>query len=135
MELTREELQEIMQAALAAVIVPPAEPAEAAEAPPERIHHNPRQFFDGYLSSVFARDLERDGVNWCPHWYEHPEAAQVMEALWSSWETLQRDPNTGLAVWFVQFAYPLMSRMFDSAGTFASCSVEAHMPPPPLPEE
>lgn len=133
MELTAEQLQEIMEAALHAVIAPPGQEAPAPPPEPERIHQNPRQFFDGYLSVVFARDLGRDDVHWCEKWFEHPEAAEVIESLWQCWETLWRDENTGHAVWFVNFAYPLMTRLFDPSGTFSSCSEGACNAPPPLP--
>lgn len=134
MELTPQELQDIMTAALQAVIAPPGgEPEHPAEEP-ERVHRDPRQFFTDYLSAVFARDLGRPDVHWCDQWYHHPEAAEVVEALWQCWEVLWRDTNTGHAVWFVQFAYPLMTRLFDPTGTFSSCAEGACNAPPPLPE-
>lgn len=131
MEMTREDLQAVMEAALAAVMPPPQGPPPDA---PERVHHNGRQFFHDYLSVVFARDLGRDDVHWCEHWMDHPEAVEVVDALWQCWEALWPDQNTGHAVWLVNFAYPLMTRLFDPTGTFSSCAAGACNAAPPLPE-
>jgi Domain of unknown function (DUF4913) len=130
MEISPEELQAILVAALTAANPPPAPPEEA----PPRVYHSSNAFFTDYLSIVFARDLGRDNVHWCEEWASHPEAAEVVDALWRSWETLQRDAGTGLGVWFVNFSYPMMSQLFDPSGTFASCAEGACNAPPPLSE-
>jgi len=83
-------------------------------------------FFDNYLSAVFARDTEQDSINWCPRWREHREAVVVVNELWRSYEAHRppddpTTPTTERAVWFTVFGYPLMERLFNPQGGFHGC--------------
>ena len=93
----------------------------------EPVYEDGHAFYREYLRFQFARDLQGE-VRWCVLWTEHPEAVAGVDALWRSWEDCTFDPGRGLAVWLVQFAYPIMSHLFDEHGTFDGCSELAHRP-------
>ncbi len=129
MELTEEALQRIITesitAALQAVAPPAPAPTDEGEAVLPSGIMSARQFYNDYLCEVFARDPNRGANNWCSSWFEHLEARIVVEALWKSWEVLRQDPDMGMAVWMRDYAYPLMSRLFDETGTFCACNTDA----------
>jgi len=93
-------------------------------------------FVQDFLVKVQARPV-RDGLalHWCSQWWDHPEAVSRLEALWKAFEVLRRDPGTGAATWWRDYADPTMAALSDAAGTFAKCSDTSHALPPDLPME
>jgi len=112
--------------------------AAAEDADPEVENHFPNVyvFVQDFLVKVQARPV-RDGLalHWCSQWWDHPEAVSRLEALWKAFEVLRRDPGTGAATWWRDYADPTMAALSDAAGTFAKCSDTSHAVPPDLPME
>ncbi len=108
------------------------------DAEPEVENHFPNVyvFVQDFLVKVQARPV-RDGLalHWCSQWWDHPEAVSRLEALWKAFEVLRRDPGTGAATWWRDYADPTMAALSDAAGTFAKCSDTTHAVPPDLPME
>jgi len=93
-------------------------------------------FVRDFLVKVHARPV-RDQLSWrwCSQWWDHPEAVSRLEALWKAFEVLRRDPGTGAATWWRDYADPTMAALSDAGGTFARCSDATHAVPPDLPME
>ncbi len=108
----------------------------AADAEPEVENHFPNVyvFVQDFLVKVHARPV-RDQLSWrwCSQWWDHPEAVSRLEALWKAFEVLRRDPGTGAATWWRDYADPTMAALSDAGGTFAKCSDTSHVLPPDLP--
>lgn len=110
---------------------------ESADEPEVENHfQNVYVFVQNFLVKVQARPV-RDGLalHWCSQWWDHPEAVSRLEALWKAFEVLRRDPGTGAATWWRDYADPTMAALSDAAGTFAKCSDTSHALPPDLPME
>lgn len=98
-----------------------AAPPPAPDAP-DPVYPDAESFYRDYFSPVFARDPKLPVFRWCSEPFRHPEFTEAMGALWSSWEFLRAsDPAMGLAVWLVNYAYPLLDRLSFSDGTFMHC--------------
>jgi len=88
---------------------------------------NTSEFFDKFLLHLFARERERgDLFAWCPRWFEHKEAAFVVESLWRSYEAHRPpddplEPSSDRAYWLVQIAYPLMNQLWAQTQCFRGC--------------
>jgi len=100
-------------------------------------------FFTEYLSKTFARSTQSDALRWCPQPWLHPEAEEVVNALWRAYEAHRPPddpfaPSTERAIWLAVYAYPLLNHLWALEGTFKDCShrrpTPAHttLPPPPL---
>lgn len=116
----------------------PGPAADEAEEVEEVENHFPNVyvFVQDFIVKVHARPV-RDGLSWhwCSHWWDHPEAVSRLEALWKAFEVLRRDPGTGAATWWRDYADPTMAALSDAGGTFAKCSDTSHAVPPDLPME
>ncbi len=110
--------------------------ADDAEPGVENHFQNVYVFVQDFLVKVHARPV-RDQLSWrwCSQWWDHPEAVSRLEALWKAFEVLRRDPGTGAATWWRDYADPTMAALSDAAGTFAKCSDTTHALPPDLPME
>ena len=64
------------------------------------------------------------GARWCQEWYKHSEAVARLDALWRSYEAMRVGDPTGMAVWWRDFADPIMSSLTRENGTFAACDAE-----------
>jgi hypothetical protein len=62
------------------------------------------------------------GSKWCAYWWEHAEAVSRLDALWRSFEALRVGDPTGMAVWWRDYAGPIMAAPTDPTGTFAGCN-------------
>lgn len=89
------------------------------------------QTLDEWVEDWFAVHYART-FNWCAQWDEHPEAVARLHALWTAWETAQRNPDTGMTHWYVHFADPIVHELTATRGTFISCGHDRHRTPPPL---
>lgn len=105
----------------APVVIRPPVPVD------ELVYADHVEFYERYLSQVFARDPEIE-PGWCPEWREHPAAEAGVDALWRAWEQLQQDPGAGLASWWANLALPIMRELLDERGTFGGCSATRHTP-------
>lgn len=95
---------------------------EAGAATPELLYPDAPTWFEDYLSYLYRRDLGRSTTLWCERWFDHPEALTRIQILWRSWEAARQDDTmTGLAVWFVNVADPMMRELFSPEGTFKRC--------------
>ncbi len=111
-----------------------AGPAGAEAEEVENHFPNVYVFVQDFLVKVHPRPV-RDGLSWhwCSHWWDHPEAVSRLEALWKAFEGLRRDPGTGAATWWRDYADPTIAALSDAGGTFAKCSDTSHAVPPDLP--
>lgn len=92
-----------------------------------------RAFFRDYLAPAFARDPFSSDNRWCSRWYEHREAAVVVNELWRSYEAHRPPddptvPTTERAVWLTVYAYPLMERLWSSLGGLKACNQHPDSP-------
>jgi hypothetical protein len=94
------------------------------------------EFVNQWLSRCYARQVrDVNDTVWCPTWWEHPEAAHRLTALWRAYEHLRRDAGVGLSQWWLLHADQHMTKLFDPRGTFKYCSVRnghKHGMVPPL---
>lgn len=90
--------------------------------PPDPVYPDAESFYRDYFSPVFAR-APGPTIRWCSDAFAHIEFAEVMGALWQSWEFLRvQDPAMGHPVWLRDWAYPLLERLVTHDGTFAHCN-------------
>ncbi|WP_369067069.1 DUF4913 domain-containing protein [Kocuria carniphila] len=105
---------------------------EAEEAADELVYPNVLAFVDDHLSLLYQRRIDDEGRSkafvWCGQWWRHPEAVSRLTGLWRAWESLRKDPTTGLAVWWRDYADPMVRALFDEQGTFQGCTPKTHAP-------
>lgn len=96
------------------------EASEEAEAPvPELYFRNAQDFVEQYLLPSWRHST--GGTKWCALWWEHAEAVSILDALWRAFEGHRYGDPSGMAVWWRDFAYPLMGSLTSPQGTFAQC--------------
>lgn len=94
------------------------------------------EFVEKHLAHVYRREVSVRGSEktkrWCPRWWDHGEALSRFEALWTAFEQLRLGDGPELAIWWVQYADPMMAAVLDPEGPFKYCSVlgghQAEMP-------
>jgi hypothetical protein len=118
---------------------PQAPPDPTAANTPEPVHRNVEAFVGDYLAHVVERRIATGptaGLNWCPHWWAHPEAISRLYALWRAWETLRvSDPQTGMSIWWRDHLDPHLNALTNEYGPFGRCHPDKHTEPKPLPVE
>jgi hypothetical protein len=73
------------------------------------------------LCPNLEREIKRT-FEWCPQWWDHPEAVQRIEALWRAWEVLRLDGGTGMSTWWVDHADPQLALLCNpDIGPFGHC--------------
>ncbi|NAZ81040.1 DUF4913 domain-containing protein [Kineococcus sp. R8] len=80
---------------------------------------------EDYFATTFTRPLGGEW-RWCRRWREHPEAVVRLDALWHAFETLRRDPDTGMAVWLRDHLDHHFVILLGSRGPFAQCTAARH---------
>ncbi|MDN6301726.1 MAG: DUF4913 domain-containing protein [Brevibacterium aurantiacum] len=72
------------------------------------------------------------GAKWCRKWYLHAEAVSRLDALWRAYEAMRVGDPTGMAVWWRDYADPIMAALTSENGTFMSCDhrMDTHHPMP-----
>ena len=114
---------------------------------PELEYATAKDFYNSFLSPTFRRDhAHPDRVRWCKEWWKHGEALFVVIELWNSWEAMRpppppAPPGVDRAVWFRDYATPLLQGLWDPCGTFSGCchdeehndSLKEYVPLPPRP--
>lgn len=81
-------------------------------------------FVQDYICVNHERRLGQSR-RWCPKWWEHPEAVNILHSLWMSWEHKRvTDGPCAIAEWLTSFDYPLMEILWAGDGPFWSCSDE-----------
>lgn len=111
---------------------PPGEDGEPGE-PRDPLYRDEVEFFEEWLSIVFARDpVKRSGI-WCPGWEQHPLAVVVVDSLWRGYEFAIVSPDGTLGAWMVHICVPLMRELFDPDGCFSGCSVRTGHNPGAVP--
>ena len=102
------------------------------DAADELVYANVVEFVERHLSPRYARHIDQEGrshvFTWCGQWWRHQEAVSRLTGLWRAWESLRKDPTTGLAVWWRDYADPMMRALFEEHGPFEGCSPTAHKP-------
>jgi hypothetical protein len=92
--------------------------------------------FVQWLTSTWRRPIDDGRVRtWCPRWWAHAEAIDVLEGLWRAWEQLRLPEHAafGRATFWRDWAYPLLRELTAEDGPFARCSITTGHAPDPLP--
>jgi hypothetical protein len=80
-----------------------------------------------WLAPTLEREIKRT-FEWCPQWWDHPEAVCRLESLWRAWETLRLDAGIGISTWFVDHLDPQLAVLCNpDIGPFGHCHGE-HRP-------
>ena len=89
-------------------------------------------FVEEHLAPMYARKIDAGGrgttMTWCAQWWRYPEAVSRLTGLWKAWESLRKDPTTGLAVWWRDYADPMMRVLLEMHGPFDGCGPREHSP-------
>jgi Domain of unknown function (DUF4913) len=95
--------------------------AEGEEGPPEPGFSNCATWVAKWLCPNLEREIKRT-FEWCPQWWDHPEAVQRLEALWRAWEFLRLEPGTGMSTWWVDHADAHLALLCNpDIGPFGHC--------------
>jgi hypothetical protein len=74
-----------------------------------------------WLCPNLEREIKRT-FEWCPQWWDHPEAVQRLEALWRAWEVLRLHGGTGMSTWWVDHADHHLALLCNpDIGPFGHC--------------
>lgn len=107
--------------------VAPGPPARRSDDKrPPRIYPNAAAWVKEWLSTTYRRDLDSQHRTWCRKWSLHPEARVRIEAMWTAWEYLRLDDDTGMSVWFRDHGDVHMPVLFDLEGPFKGCTPDEH---------
>ncbi|MFI7482410.1 DUF4913 domain-containing protein [Kocuria sp. M1R5S2] len=105
---------------------------EAGQEERKLVYANVAEFVTEHLAYQYRRDIDLAGrsttFTWCAQWWRHEEAVSRLTGLWRAWESLRTDPTTGLAVWWRDYADPIMRVLFDEKGPFHGCTPRKHAP-------
>lgn len=90
---------------------------------------NVDRFLHEFLLPSWRHDTS---TKWCRKWYLHAEAVSRLDALWRAYEAMRVGDPTGMAVWWRDYADPLMASLTSTTGTFAGCDArrDQHAPMP-----
>lgn len=104
-------------------LAPPPEAPAPARRPLVPVFPTVELWVENYFGPTFARPKP---FNWCPQWRKHQEARQVLTVLWRTWEEAMHEGGANdMAVWFRDYAYPLLDRLTAEQGTFTGCDWHA----------
>ena len=82
--------------------------------------------FVEWLTATYRRDIDNgQGRTWCPDWWKHAEAVEVLEGLWRAWEQLRLPEHAafGRATFWRDWLYPLLRELTAEDGPFQRCSI------------
>lgn len=115
------------------------DPADHPEETVEPLHFaNLPEFFDAYLSKIYARNIAGDAADgittfrWAAKWWEYAEAVSRIDAMWRAFEQLRCDTTFGASVWFREHADHHMPILLSNYGPFANVP-DTNRPGDPLP--
>jgi len=92
---------------------------------------NVYEFFE-WFRHFYKRRVGTPVCKWRDDWWNCPEAEYRLTALWRSWEKARYDPADGIALWWRDYADPIMSMLMSPTGPFAE-SHTTGQPDQPLP--
>ena len=95
------------------------------------IFGNVYEFFE-WFRHFYKRRVGTPVCKWRDDWWNCPEAEYRLTALWRSWEKARYDPADGIALWWRDYADPIMSMLMSPTGPFAE-SHTTGQPDQPLP--
>jgi hypothetical protein len=108
--------------------------APAADDADEQAHQPLYKTADAWFKGWFHQLIERQvsvGLIWCPQWWRHGEAINILDALWTSWEgaRVSDDPDAMLIWW--ERAIGMLNHLTSAEhGPFAACSSRQHQVEP-----
>lgn len=74
-----------------------------------------------WLCPNLEREIKRT-FEWCPSWWDHPEAVQRIESLWRAWEALRLQGGIGMSQWWVSHADRQLAVLCNpDVGPFGHC--------------
>lgn len=95
--------------------------AEGFEAPEMTDRYSSvEDWVSNYLSPVVQRK-SRPGVVWCAKWWQHPEAANRLWALWRAWEAFRSQGGSGMSSWWLYHFDPTWGELTSDQGPFTEC--------------
>jgi hypothetical protein len=129
--------QDAIEASARAAVMDLRDELAAGEQAPQPYFPTLDVFVTKQLLQVYRRDASLNEVRWCRVWWEHIDVVYIFTGLWRAWEHLRLDPTTGMAVWYRDYAMPLMGYVINPQGPFMGCNEDHHAKPPlkPLPTE
>jgi hypothetical protein len=85
------------------------------------LYPNVASWVDRWLCPNMEREITRT-VEWCPMWWDHPEAVERLEALWEAWELGRIGGGTWKSTWWVTHADRHLPRLcHPDTGPFGHC--------------
>jgi Domain of unknown function (DUF4913) len=88
---------------------------------PEPAYPNSAAWVSSWLCPNLEREIKRT-FEWCPQWWDHPEAVQRLESLWRAWEILRLNGGTGMSTWWVDHADHHLALLCNpDIGPFGHC--------------
>jgi len=112
--------------------VPTREP-EGTRLSPEPMYATVEAWVADWFVPTFGDRLGAE--DWCPRWWEHPEAVVRLESLWRAWEVLRLDPALGVATWLRDFLEPQWEVLADLSGPLRGCEHNLRNPAPDFPQD
>lgn len=97
---------------------PAAEQGEESAEEIELWYPNVDRFLHEFLLPSWRHN---PNAKWCAKWYLHAEAVSRLDALWRAYEAMRVGDPTGMAVWWRDYADPIMSALTSDSGTFQGC--------------
>jgi Domain of unknown function (DUF4913) len=85
-----------------------------------------------WLTPNLERDIKRT-FEWCPKWWDHPEAVERLEALWEAWEFGRMDGGPWKGRWWTSHGDRQLAILCSPGdGPFGHCHGEHRTNAKPL---
>ena len=98
--------------------------SDTTEKTDERVYPDVGAWVERWLCPIMEREII-PSVQWCPQWWDHPEAVERLEALWEAWEIGRLGGGAWKSAWWVTHADRQLSRLcHPDTGPFGSCHRE-----------
>ncbi|RJQ66192.1 DUF4913 domain-containing protein [Pseudonocardiaceae bacterium YIM PH 21723] len=128
---------------LTGTVVPPPVPYDAATALHEALVIRPEQvspqaptlevlhawvgLLIAPMACASAAAGRRRGPRWCRRWWEHPDAAERLEAIYRTYQRLRvEEDDTWLSVFIRDHRDPHLRELTDPYGPFQFCTPKRH---------
>ena len=100
-------------------LFPSEMPPEVFQETPELCYANVNEFVTEFLLPSWRHTFA--GARWCSQWWRHSEAISRLDALWRAFEQLRTGEPLNMAVWWRDYADPMMRSLTDPDGVFCMC--------------
>ena len=107
---------------------------DPTEEKPKPVFDGLEDFVDEHLIPLIQRPLGGQ-FRWCAQWWRHAEAISRLTAIWHAWESLRRQPGTGIGLWYRDHLDHQLPLLLGPHGPFFQCSESEHIEPRRLKSE